>query len=105
MSFDDEFDGAEIDDATFDDEFDCAVLDDASGDAPRIKRQRGPYQVKSVTDASIGLFCAFLAVCGSKVECWEIGSTFAKQQDRLPHYEHPLSPHVLLIQNIRLVLC
>lgn len=42
MSFDDEFDGAEIDDATFDEEFDCAVLDDASCDAPRTKRQRGP---------------------------------------------------------------
>ena len=92
MSFDNEFDGAEIDCAVLDDEFDCVVVDDASDDAPPLKRQRGPYQVKCVTDASIGLFCAFLAVCGSKVECWEIGATFAKQQDRLPHYEPPPLP-------------
>lgn len=68
-----------------------------------LKGNVAPYQVKSVTEASIGLFCVFLAVCGSKVECWEICSTFAKQQECLPHYEHLSLPSCVTNPNYSFV--
>ena len=73
----------------------CVVLfyfeKDSFGDAGNARQEE--YKQKLLAHEYAALFCAFVAVTGTAVECWANDSTFARQEDRLPHYEHPLPPH------------
>ena len=101
---DDEFDGAEAHDISGDDEFNGAAQSECEIDVsgPALKRPRGPHKPKVLAQASTALFCAILAVTGARVECWAVDEAFAKQKDRLPHYEHPPLPRTPCINPARL---